>query len=170
MHNGDAPIRQPMVDETRVGRFAAAIAVLGGFVALGLALIVVTSVLGRWLFDAPLTGDWEFVKMGTAVAVFSFLPYCQARRGNIFVDTFTSWLPARVTAAIDALWDLVYAGMAGIICVCLINGTLDTYRSGETTMMLQLIAWPAIAMCAALCFLLTLVALLSSVLRLRSGA
>ena len=32
--------------------------------------------------------------MATAIAVFSFLPYCQARRGNIVVDTFTTWLPA----------------------------------------------------------------------------
>ena len=31
--------------------------------------------------------------MATAIAVFAYLPYTQARRGNIMVDTFTSWLP-----------------------------------------------------------------------------
>ena len=62
------------------------------------------SVLGRWLSGMPLAaqvprrlgpinGDFELVQMATAIAVFSFLPYCQARRGNIVVDTFTSWLP-----------------------------------------------------------------------------
>ncbi len=32
-------------------------------------------------------GDFELVQMATAVAAFCFLPYCQLRRGNIFVDT-----------------------------------------------------------------------------------
>ena len=50
--------------------------------------------IGRWLLQLrPINGDFEMVQMATAIAVFSFLPYCQARRGNIVVDTFTSWLP-----------------------------------------------------------------------------
>ena len=65
--------------------------------------------------------------MATAVAVFSFLPYCQVRRGNIVVDTFTSWLPARANAVIDAFWDLVYAGMMGLMTACLVVGTLEHY-------------------------------------------
>ena len=70
--------------------------------------------LGRKFFNSPINGDFEMVQMATAIAVFSFLPYCQARRGNIVVDTFTSWLPARANAFIDAFWDLVYAGMMGL--------------------------------------------------------
>jgi hypothetical protein len=37
--------------------------------------------------------------MATAIAIFAFLPYRQARRGNIVVDTFTSGLPERANAA-----------------------------------------------------------------------
>lgn len=157
-----------------VERLSGAIAVLGGVLSLCVALLVVCSVLGRWLkgmswadraagllgFElGPINGDFEMVQMATAVAIFTFLPYTQVRRGNIFVDTFTTKLPTRVNACIDAFWDLVYAGMAGILTACLTVGTLEHYRSGQTTMLLQIIAWPAIAISTLLLLLLTCVAL-----------
>lgn len=154
MSDGGTPLRPPLIE-----RVSGAIAVLGGLLSLCVALLVVASVLGRWLFRSPIDGDFELVQMATAIAVFSFLPYCQARRGNIVVDTFTSWLPARTNAAIDAFWDVVYAGTAVLLAVCLATGAIEHYRSGQTTMLLQLIYWPAIALCAALALLLTMVAL-----------
>ena len=168
-----------------VERLSGAIAVLGGVLSLGVALLVVLSVLGRWLKGVPwadraasllglelgpINGDFEMVQMATAIAIFAFLPYTQARRGNIFVDTFTSGLPARVNARIDAFWDLVYAGMMGILTACLIVGTLEHYRSGQTTMLLQIIAWPAIAISTLLLLLLACVALATAVRLIRGRA
>lgn len=175
---------QADVRPSLVERLSGAIAVLGGVLSLGVALLVVFSVLGRWLsgvpwaeaaartlgFDlGPINGDFEMVQMATAVAIFTFLPYTQARRGNIFVDTFTIMLPARVNARIDAFWDLVYAGMAGILAACLIVGTLEHYRSGQTTMLLQIIAWPAIAISTLLLLLLTCVALATAARLIRGS-
>ena len=54
---------------------------------------------------------------------------------------------------------LVYAGMMGFSAWCLIDGAIEHYRSGQTTMLLQLIIWPAIAISAVLLVLLTCVAL-----------
>ena len=50
---------------------------------------------------------------------------------------------------IDAFWDLVYAGMMGLLTACLMTGVIEHYRSGQTTMLLQVIVWPALALCAA---------------------
>lgn len=153
-----------------IERVSATIAVAGGLLSLCTALLVVASVLGRKLYNAPINGDFELVQMATAIAIFSFLPYCQARRGNIVVDTFTTKLPARMNARIDAFWDVVYAGMMGILTACLIVGTLEHYRSGQTTMLLQIIAWPAIAISTLLLLLLTCVALATAVQRIRGVA
>lgn len=144
---------------TLIERLSGAIAVTGGALSLAVALLVVVSVVGRRFFNAPIPGDFELVQMATAVAVFSFLPYCQARRGNIVVDTFTTRLPPRVNAIIDAFWDLVYAGMMGLMTACLAVGTLDHIRNGQTTMVLQFPIWPAIAVCTGLALLLAVVAL-----------
>jgi hypothetical protein len=167
---GDEP-RPPAIE-----RLTGAIALLGGVLALGVALLVVVSVVGRWLSGTPLAktlrwlgpvdGDFEMVQMATAVAIFAFLPYCQARRGNIVVDTFTAWLPARVDAYIDAFWDIVYAGIMGLLTTCLMTGVIEHYRSGQTTMLLQLIVWPALALCTLLCLMLTCTALATAAMRI----
>jgi TRAP-type C4-dicarboxylate transport system permease small subunit len=150
-----------------IERVSGGIAVVGGVLLLCVAMLVVASVLGRWLFRSPINGDFELVQMATAIAVFSFLPYCQARRGNIVVDTFTSALPPRINAAIDAFWDVVYAGMMGLLTATLATGALEHYRSGQTTMLLQIIVWPTIAVSAALAGLLAVVALVSAAGRIR---
>jgi TRAP-type C4-dicarboxylate transport system permease small subunit len=146
-----------------VERLSGSIAILGGLLSLSTALLVVVSVLGRRFYNAPVNGDFEMVQIASAITVFSFLPYCQVRRSNIVVDTFTTWLPARTNALIDAFWDLVYAGMMGLMTACLIAGTLEHIRSSQTTMLLQLLVWPAIAICTVLAALLTCVALTTAV-------
>jgi len=175
-----APSRPPVVE-----RLASVIAILGGLLALATAGLVVVSVLGRWLKGVPwaeavagalglrlgpINGDFEMVQMATAIAIFAFLPYTQARRANIVVDTFTSRLPMRVRARIDAFWDLVYAAMMGLLTACLAVGTLEHYWSGQTTMLLQIIVWPAIALTTALLFFLTCVALVTAVRLIRGAA
>jgi TRAP-type C4-dicarboxylate transport system permease small subunit len=107
------------------------------------------------------------VQMATAVSVFSFLPYCQLRRGNIVVDTFLNWLPTRAIQYIDALWDFVYAGMMGLLSACLITGALEHLHTAQTTMLLQIPVWPALAICAVLCCMLVLVTLATAIKLLR---
>jgi TRAP-type C4-dicarboxylate transport system permease small subunit len=104
-------------------------------------------------------GDIELVQISTALAVFAFLPLCQARRGNIVVDTFTARLPLRARNGLDALWDLVYALAAGVIAWRLAVGAYDTIRSSTVSMMLSLPVGWAIAACAVMAVLLALVAI-----------
>lgn len=177
MSDTDA-IDEPERNLSRVERLSEIIALSGGILSLGVALLVVASVAGRWLSGTrlastlpwlgPINGDFELVQMATAIAVFAFLPYTQVKRGNIFVDTFTSSLPVRLNTYIDAFWDLAYAAMMGLLTACLATGVLEHYRSGQTTMLLQLIVWPALAMCALLSLLLTVVCLATAVARLRA--
>ncbi|HRD76690.1 MAG TPA: TRAP transporter small permease [Hyphomicrobiaceae bacterium] len=150
-----------------IAMLAERIALIGGLISLSVAGLVVTSVLGRWLFAQPVTGDFDLVQMGTAVSVFAFLPLAQARRSNIMVDTFTSWLPYRVQAAIDVIWDIVYAGMAALLTYCLVNGTIGEWRTGTTAQMIALPTWPAVAACALMCAILAIVALATACARRR---
>jgi TRAP-type C4-dicarboxylate transport system permease small subunit len=140
-----------------------ALAVLGGVIALTVAAVVVLSVLTRWLFSSPIPGDFELAQIGTATAVFAFLPYCQLVRGNIVVDTFTNRLPLRARTGIDGIWDLVYAAAMGLVAACLVRGTWDVYQSHEVSMVLRIPAWPGIAFGALCCALLALLALSSAI-------
>jgi TRAP-type C4-dicarboxylate transport system permease small subunit len=165
MSSPDLPVEaggQQPASVALIERVTGWIAILGGLLALAVALLATTSVAMRYLFNAPIDGDFEYVKMATAVAVFAYLPYTQARRGNIMVDTFTGWLPEGARNALDAFWDLAYAALMGYVCYCLIYGSLDAFKSGETTMQRQLVIWPSIALSTALCGLLALTSIVTA--------
>ena len=155
----------PPPDAHGAARMARVLALLGGFLLVGLAGLVTMSVLMRWILGEGVNGDFELVQMGLAVAVFAFLPLCQARRGNVMVDTFTQWLPGSVQAVIDALWDLLYAAFAGFIAWRLWVGAWEALSSHTTSMVLALPIHYAIAVCAAMAGFLAVIAVLTAIHR-----
>lgn len=142
-----------------MARAAEITGIAGGVVSLSVGVLVTASVLGRWLLDQGVPGDFEFVKMGAALTVFFFLPACQARRGNIVVDTFTGFLSPVARARIDALWDIIYGLAMAAIGACMVVGTLESFKTHTTTMVLLLPVWPVLLVCTLLLFFLALVCL-----------
>jgi TRAP-type C4-dicarboxylate transport system permease small subunit len=145
-----------------IDRIARALAVAGGVLMLATAIMVFCSVLGRWLLKAGVKGDFEMVQIATAVAVFAFLPLCQWRRGNVFVDTFTLKTPAAFNRVLDALWDLVYAGFAALIAWRLALGALDAIRSNTSSMVLAIPTGWAIAVASVMAGFLVVVTVASA--------
>lgn len=143
-------------------RIAAIVAMLGGFITLAIGATVSASVASRNLLDEGIPGDFEYVQMGTAIAVFAFLPLCQLRRGNIVVDTFSASWPPRLRAVVDALWDLAYAGIMALLAYCLLRGAWDTKASGTASMVMGIPIWPAVLACAVLCAFLSLVCVVTA--------
>lgn len=141
-----------------------AIALIGGLLLIALAVMVVVSVTLRsdLVGAAGVPGDFELVQMATAVAAFCFLPYCQLRRGNIFVDTFTLRLPARWRNRIDAAWDVLYGLVMVLIAWRLAVGGRAAFASGENTMVLGLPSYVPITLCAALALLVAAAAFVSA--------
>lgn len=158
----------PTPSEGPLARLSGMLALLGGLLVVGLSLLVTFSIVKRWATNEGVNGDFELVQMGLALAVFAFLPFCQARRGNIFVDTFTLRLPVRLQRALDGLWDLVFAGIAGLLAWRLALGARDAFTSATSSMVLGLPIGYAIAACAAMAGLLALVCLATALERFRS--
>jgi TRAP-type C4-dicarboxylate transport system permease small subunit len=135
-------------------RAATGIALLGGLVLFALTLLTVISVVGRAVFSAPIPGDFELVELGMAVAIFSFLPYCQIVRGNVIVDLFTSKASARTKALLDGVGNLLFTAIAALLTWRVALGGLEIRSYHETTMVLQVPVWwgyvPAVAFLALL--------------------
>lgn len=148
------------------------IALLGGALLIALSITVVVSVTLRsdLVGAAGVPGDFELVQMATALAAFCFLPWCQLRRGNIFVDTFTLRLPLRWQRRIDAVWDIVYALVMALIAWRLSVGARAAFATGENTMVLQVPSYLPIGLCAALAALVSACALVSARRLLRATA
>jgi TRAP-type C4-dicarboxylate transport system permease small subunit len=158
------------LSETGVfARLARLLALAGGLLLLAASALTAVSGLSRWLTSQPVRGDFEMVSVACGVAVMSFLALGTLRRSNIFVDSFSTWLPARVTGAIDAFWHLVWAAVMALLAWRMGIGGLEGVRQGVRT--IGLLAMPygwAITLGSA-CFALTAVIALLWVPRLLAG-
>lgn len=129
----------------RLGRalhaIASGVALFGGLVLFGLTLLTVLSVVGRTTLSAPIPGDFELVEIGMAVAIFSFLPYCQIVRGNVVVDIFTAKASAATKALLDGLGNLVYTAIAALLTWRTALGGIEVEAYNETTMVLGVPVW-----------------------------
>jgi hypothetical protein len=133
-----------------IGRFAGALAFLGGIVLTLVTITAVVSILGRYasrtrwpIFDGlgPIPGDFELVSMGAGFAVFSFLAWCQYKRGHVTVDIFVSWMGPRALAGLSTFTNLVLTGVVVLIAWQHGLGLYDRMRFRETTTILQIPVW-----------------------------
>ena len=120
----------------RIERLARAFALAGGLLLVGVMAMTVISVLGRYLFNAPVPGDYEITELAMGIAVFAFFPYCHVSRANIVVELFTGKMPPRFKAALDAMHNLTFAAVAGLIAWRLFIGGMHKFDDGETTVFL----------------------------------
>ncbi|MFY8114486.1 MAG: TRAP transporter small permease [Rhabdaerophilum sp.] len=151
--SGEAEAPAPAgVPVSPIGRVAAGIAIVGGLLSVGLALMVVTSITLRspLVGGAGVPGDFELAQMLTAVSVFCFLPFCQARGGHVIVDAASQRWSSAWRARVDALWEFV-AGLAfALLAWQLAQGALGMVQSNTRSMVLGLPLAPAVWTCAAL--------------------
>jgi TRAP-type C4-dicarboxylate transport system permease small subunit len=164
-----APPASENAFERFVGRLATLLAVFGGIILIGLALLVSASIFGRWFVGREITGAFEIVQVGVAIAAFLFLPICQLHNHNIIVDSFTTRLSPRLRAGLDAFWALAYAAIALVLAWRLSLGAAETLRSHMVTPMLRIqYGWGMVVGTAALCFL-ALVSLLVAYRHMRGA-
>lgn len=164
---------------------ARGLALCGGMVVLGMALVTVVSVTGRALSGiglAPIPGDFELVELGCAVAVFCFLPWCQVSRSHVRVDLIGPLVPASVYRWFGWIGDLVLTGFLGVLLARLWQGFGERFPHGnpgfraglgfgpppffaETTYELQIPLWIPYAVAVtglALAFLVSVLMLLKA--------
>lgn len=136
---------------------------IGGFTMAALVAMTVVSVLGRYFLSSPIFGDFELVEMGTAIAMFLFLPYCHLMRGNVVVDLFLSWAPKRVQTFCDALGALLLAALAGGFGWRMALGAQDMQKYNDVSYILALPTWPMYAIAAPALALLSVCCLYTAV-------
>jgi TRAP-type C4-dicarboxylate transport system permease small subunit len=136
---------------------ARAVALAGGAVLTGLALMSVWSIIGRAVFQAPVQGDFELIQVGCAMCIAAFLPHCQLHRRNIIVDFFTAGTGPRTQLALDALGALLLATAMAVVAWRTGAGAVAMRSSNEASMIRGIPLWiPYAAM--APCFALTALA------------
>ncbi len=126
-----------------LGRFAEAVTTLSGTVLVLMALLVVVSVAGRYLFSAPIVGDYEIVETAGAVAIFLCFPYTHLTGSNIVAEFFTTALSDRWKRILDTVHDLIFALVAALFTWRLALGGIHKFNTNDTTALLAIPVWTA---------------------------
>ncbi|MEL7470552.1 MAG: TRAP transporter small permease [Pseudomonadota bacterium] len=127
-----------------INSLCAILATTGGALLAGLAVMTVISVTGRSLTSVglrPITGDFELVEVGCAVAIFSFLPWCQLKRGHVTVDLFVGFGPAWLMRLSTLTGDIIMTLVAVILGWRLWLGMHEMLSNGQETYLLGLPIW-----------------------------
>jgi TRAP-type C4-dicarboxylate transport system permease small subunit len=132
-----------------------ALTLFGGFMLCAMGALTTISVTGRYFFDAPITGDFEIIAIGTGVGVFAFLPHCQLMRENVIVDFFLSGTSRRCQAFFDTIGNLTYALIMTLMAWRLPIGGMDIYKTSQSTLILGIPQWSTFPL-AILCLFILL--------------
>jgi TRAP-type C4-dicarboxylate transport system permease small subunit len=127
--------------ERRLFRAASAFAVAGGVILCGLTAITVVSVIGRAALERPIPGDFELVAIGTGIAAFLCLPYCQLKRGHVTVDFLMARMAPRLAAVLDVIAALLCATIALLFAWRMTLGLIDAVRDRDVTIILGVPLW-----------------------------
>lgn len=112
-------------------RIADILAVIGGILSCAMAAVVTISVAGRYMFSAPISGDYDIIGILCGCAIFAFLPYCQLNRGNVLADFFTQRASPSTKAALDAFGNLLFLLAIIMFTWRLYFGLLEMKQSAE---------------------------------------
>lgn len=132
----------------------------GAFVLAMLASITVISIGGRALSFiglGPVPGDFELIEAGTALAVFSFMPWCHLKRAHATVDMLWHAYPAALRRGLDAATDALMLVVWLLLVWRMSVALLDYRANGEVSFILQMPVWwgyaaslvPAVVGCVA---------------------
>lgn len=134
-------------------------ALAGGLVLIALVGLNLWSVAADALLGRPFPGTIELTEIGTAVAVFTFLPYCQMTGANVAVDVFTSRAGPRARGLMSLAGSLLALGTACLLLWRMGLGMGDQRAAQLTTTILQIPVWLAFVPIAASLALLALMSL-----------
>ena len=125
-------------------------ALIGGLMLCVLTIMIVVSITGRALIGVglgPVPGDFELVEVGTALAVFYFLPWCYLKGGHATVDLLYMHMPAWAQRAVVAISDVLMLAVWLVLTWKLWEGMLEKREYLETTFILAMPMWWAYAVC-----------------------
>lgn len=116
-------------------------ALCAGIILILMALMSLTSIVGRTFLGMPILGDYELVQMMSAISVAMSLPFGQIIRGHVIVDFFTSGLPKPVNKGLDIVASLVLAIAGFVFSWRIALGMVELHNNDDASMLLNLSTW-----------------------------
>jgi TRAP-type C4-dicarboxylate transport system permease small subunit len=120
------------------------LALLAGWVLLGLSFATVVDALLRYFLARPLPGAFEASELLLAAIIFFGLPHANVTDGHVSVDLLTQRFPRRVQYLLIALGAVVTATLLAVITIELARLASEFYVTSRTTITARIPVFPFI--------------------------
>ena len=111
-------------------------AILAGILLTTITLMTCASVIGRETIGKTITGDFELSGVAAGAAIALFMPWCQFKRGNIFVDFFTAKASEKTQLNMERFGALLLGVAMAVLTWRTVLGGLNAFNTNSGTMML----------------------------------
>ena len=90
-----------------LGALNVVLAYAGGYVLFGMMLLTTCDVIGRYIFNRPITGAYEISEAMMVTVVFFFVGYTQATNAHVAVDLIVKVLPGKLKLVIEIITQIL---------------------------------------------------------------
>ncbi|MBE0557089.1 MAG: TRAP transporter small permease, partial [Proteobacteria bacterium] len=94
-------------------------------------LLVSADVVGRYVFDKPLPGTFEFSEVLLALIIFLALPYVQYKKSNIAIEMISDHYPPKVREVFEICCMALGAVVFGFLAERGVEMTLSSWAIDE---------------------------------------
>ena len=122
-------------------KFAKFFAIVAGVLLVFITLMTCISIVGRDTIGKSIVGDFELSGAAAGAAIAMFMPWCQACRGNIIVDFFTTKASEMTQGRMDRFGALLLAIVMALLAWRTTLGGLNAWNSQSGSMLLGFPEW-----------------------------
>ncbi|MGA7985306.1 MAG: TRAP transporter small permease [Burkholderiales bacterium] len=131
------------VFDVRLGRVETFFNLVAAAFIFALMLLGMAQVLGRQLFNHPISGYIDFVELSMATFAFLGVAYCQRLGGHVRMEMFLKIAPDRVRWAMEVFGTLIALFVIAVLTWYSFDHFLRAYRLGDSTIDAELPVWPS---------------------------
>ncbi len=114
-------------------RVADIVGVLSAFLLAGIAVLVLSEICARAIFNYSLSFAWEYRAFFMAVAIFCGAAYTLRTGGHVRVSLLSSSVPPKVAWWIDVVATLCGIAIAGFIAYAFLQFTYFSFNNGSVS-------------------------------------
>jgi C4-dicarboxylate transporter, DctQ subunit len=116
--------------------------VAAGFI-FGLMFLGIAQVLGRTLFNLPISGYIDLVELSMATFAFLGIAYCQRQGGHVRMEMVLKFAQGRWQWALEVFGTLVALGIIAVLIWYGYEHFLRAWKFGDSTIDAELPVWPS---------------------------
>ena len=122
-----------------ISKPSALIGVLG---LLGVAVLTIANVIGRWLLDQPLIGIHDLFGLAVIIVVAACFPTGVMQRKHVAIRFLGAWLGPRVSRILDTFGAVFTVAFLAVVAWQVTTEAIEKMSSGEYTLVMKLATGP----------------------------